>query len=73
MTWKQYWAAEIDGVHETLPEDATLEDREEAIKHLAPQSTDPATHKRAWQAARREYLQPYGYVSKAKPKRKAET
>ena len=66
MTWREGWAAEIQKVHETLPEDATLEDRIRAIKHLAPSKWDPSWAKKSWQAARRDYLVRYGYVPKTK-------
>lgn len=66
MTWRERWAAKIQEVHETLPDDATLEDRINAIKHLAPHKYDASWAKKSWQAARRDYLVRYGHVPKTK-------
>lgn len=63
MTWREMWAEKIYEVHKTLPDDATLEDRIAAIKHLTPSQYDPSWAKKSWQAARRDYLKKYGYVS----------
>lgn len=66
MTWREMWAARIFEIHKDLPDDASLDDRIEAIKPLTPSKFDASWARKSWQAARRDYLVKYGYRPKTK-------
>jgi len=69
-TWRERFAIIIQEIHNTLPEDATLDDRVKALRENKPHMVIGGTSwgEKAWQAARRDYLNRYGYVKRGLPK-----
>lgn len=65
MTWSDGAWFTIDRVHQSLPEDATLEQRVKALKDAAwGFHGGTSWGQKVWQRARREYLAKYGYRPK---------
>lgn len=75
MTWKDDCAAIIASVTRHLPADASLAERKAVIARARPYWIgNTSWGEKAWQAARREYLIPFGYqpmTKKAKAARAA--
>lgn len=67
MTWRQDAAVIIAQATRDLPADATLQDRKRAVDAAFPGCWHGTSWPRkAWQAARRDYLVPFGYQPKTK-------
>lgn len=67
MTWRQEAAAIIADATRDLPADAPLKERKRAVDDAFPWSWHGTSWPRkAWQAARRDYLVPFGYQPKTK-------
>lgn len=62
MTWKDQYACIIwEGVKD-LPDGMPLKDRIKVVDKLRPAHVSATSHgQKSWQAARREYLQRFGY------------
>ncbi len=67
MTWRQEAAAIIADATRDLPPDTPLADRQRAVDAARPHGWAYASWpQKAWQAARRDYLVPFGYQPKTK-------
>lgn len=74
MTWKQEAAAIIEEATRDLPDDAPLAIRKAAINSACPTSwRNMSWPKKAWQAARRDYLVRFGYIPRTKRQKERET
>lgn len=66
MTWLERWAIRIHEAVKDLPDNATLKERTKAVDDARPCFGGTSWPKKAWQAARRDYLMRYGYEPKTK-------
>lgn len=67
MTWRQEAAAIIAQATRGLPADAPLSERKRIVDEACPYSWRMVSWpQKAWQAARRDYLVPFGYVPRTK-------
>ncbi len=65
MTWRQEAAAIIAQATRNLPADAPLHERKRVVDAAKP-GWCMSWPQKAWQAARRDYLVPFGYQPKTK-------
>lgn len=67
MTWRQEAAAIIAQATRDLPADTPLNERKRIVDAAKPSSWSCVSWpQKAWQAARRDYLVPFGYVARTK-------
>jgi hypothetical protein len=67
-TWARYAIEAIAEVHADLPEEMPLADRMSAVDAAYPFGPREYFPYKEWLRVRRHYLEPYGYVSKGKPR-----
>lgn len=69
---QSYWRLQsrgvIQSVHASLPDSATLKERQKAVDDAYPFGPREYHPYKMWLIERRAYLERYGYQSKAKPK-----
>lgn len=67
-TWKSRFALEIENAMQGTPNDLPLADRIKLVDAARPEGgwQTCSWPRKAWQAARREYLMRFGYVPKTK-------
>ena len=68
MTWRQQAAEVIYQATKHLPDDIPLSERQKVVDDARPGWVYMSWPRKAWQAARRDYLMRYGY----KPRTKAQ-
>lgn len=68
MTWRQKYAQIIADAMSGTPVDMPLADRIKAVDAARPKdgAMSCSWPQKAWQAARRDYLVPFGYVPRTK-------
>nr|WP_111299384.1 hypothetical protein [Paracoccus saliphilus] len=66
MTWREEAAAIIAHAVRDLPDDAPLYDRQRTVDAARPHWGGCSWPRKAWQAARRDYLVRYGYRPRTK-------
>lgn len=66
MTWRQEAASIIAAAVKDLTEDTTLHERKRVVDAARPGWVYMSWPKKAWQAARRDYLVRYGYRPRTK-------
>lgn len=66
MTWRQEAASIIATAVKDLPEDTPLTERKRIVDAARPGWVYMSWPKKAWQAARRDYLVRYGYRPRTK-------
>jgi len=71
MTWKQRAAAIIAEATRDLPTDMPLKERKKVVDAARPGWGGCSWPRKAWQAARREHLVPFGYQPRTKKARAA--
>lgn len=73
-TWRQEAAHIIAQAVKGLPDDAPLHERQRVVDAARPRGwMHMSWPKKAWQAARRDYLVRYGYRPRTKAAREAES
>ena len=72
MTWRQDAAAIIAHAVRDLPEDAPLHERQRVVDEARPHWGGCSWPRKAWQAARRDYLIRYGYRPRTKERKRIE-
>lgn len=67
MSWRDEYLAIIRRATDDLTTDLPLAERIKAVDAARPDNVSRTSHgRRSWQAARREYLVPFGYVPRGK-------
>jgi hypothetical protein len=66
-SWADSARRKIQEVHQRLPENATLAERQAAVDAAYPFGQRAYSPYKTWLRARREYLCRYGYQPKGKP------
>lgn len=68
MSWRSRFAQEIEAAMRNVPNDLPLADRIKAVDAARPAGGwySASWPRKAWQAARRDYLVRFGYVPKTK-------
>lgn len=72
MTWRQQAAEIIAEATRTLPDDTPLPSRIETVDAARPHWGGCSWPRKAWQAARRDYLVRYGYRPRTKARAELE-
>lgn len=73
MTWREKAQEIIANVTRDLPAETTLGERIKAVDAARPHWGGCSWPRKAWQAARREYLVPFGYVPRTKAEKERQT
>ena len=72
MTWRQEAAAIIAEATRHLPPDTPLAERMRVVDSARPHWGGCSWPRKAWQAARRDYLVPFGYRPRTKKQKDRE-